>query len=116
MRLMSMILWLAAVAPAAAQGLGDAAQFGAVATMAPLCGLRDEAWSDDLREAAFETAAASQGQAAAAIAYGDMEALEDFAADSPAVACSSLAANPALRRADQAVARLRQQRDGKPIG
>jgi hypothetical protein len=45
-----------------------------------------------------------------------MEALEDFAAASPAAACASLAANPALPRADQAVARLRRQRDAKPVG
>jgi hypothetical protein len=97
------------------QSLADAATFGAVATLAPLCGLRDEAWSADLRAAASQTAAGG-GRAEAAIGYGDMEALEDFAADTPEAACASLRDNPALGRADAAVKSLRRRRDGKPVG
>jgi len=113
----------------AGQSVADAATFGAVATLAPLCGLRDEAWSFDLRRAAMQTAtgsaatddaglshAAGSGQVAAALGYGDMEALEDFAADTPAATCASLRANPALGRADAAVAAFRRRRDGKPVG
>ena len=32
--------------PPPGQNVADAATFGAVATLAPLCGLRDETWSD----------------------------------------------------------------------
>jgi hypothetical protein len=111
------------------QSLADAATFGAVATLAPLCGLRDEAWSFDLRRAAMQTATGSaatddaglarapgNGQVAAALGYADMEALEDFAADTPAATCASLRRNPALGRADAAVAAFRRRRDGKPVG
>ena len=111
------------------QSLADAATFGAVATLAPLCGLRDEAWSSDLRRAATQTATGSTAfddtalsrapgsdQAAAALGYGDMEALEDFAADTPAATCASLRGNAALGRADAAVAAFRRRRDGKPVG
>jgi hypothetical protein len=113
----------------AGQRIADAATFGAVATLAPLCGLRDEAWSSDLRRAAMQTAtgsaatddaglsqAAGNNQAAAALGYGDMEALEDFAADTPAVTCASLRGNPALGRADAAVDAFRRRRNGKPVG
>jgi hypothetical protein len=111
------------------QSLADAATFGAVATLAPLCGLRDEAWSSDLRRAATQSATGSAAtddatlsrapgadQASAALGYGDMEALEDFAADTPARTCASLRENPALGRADAAVDAFRRRRDGKPVG
>ena len=55
-------------------------------------------------------------QVAAALGYGDMEALEDFAADTPAVTCASLRDNPALGRADAAVDAFRRRRNGKPVG
>ena len=119
-----------AQSPAASgQGLADATTFGAVATLAPLCGLRDESWSADLRRAATQTVTggaatddgglshnSGSGQAATARGYGDMEALEDFAADTPEVTCASLRDNPALGRADAAVKAFRRQRDGKPVG
>jgi hypothetical protein len=111
------------------QSIADAATFGAVATLAPLCGLRDEAWSSDLRRAAMQTATGSaatddaalshapgNNQVAAALGYGDMEALEDFAADTPAVTCASLRNNPALGRADAAVDAFRRRRNGRPVG
>ncbi len=113
----------------AGQGIADAATFGAVATLAPLCGLRDDTWSADLRRAAMQSATASaatddaglshatgNNQVAAALGYGDMEALEDFAADTPAATCASLRENPALGRADAAVDAFRRRRDRKPIG
>jgi hypothetical protein len=111
------------------QGIADAATFGAVATLAPLCDLRDEAWSSDLRRAAMQTATGSAAtddtrltsgpganQVTAALGYGDMEALEDFAADTPDATCAALRKNPALGRADAAVERFRRRRDGKPVG
>jgi hypothetical protein len=97
------------------QNVADAATFGAVATLAPLCGLRDENWSADLRRAATQTAT-DTARAAAALGYGDMEALEDFAADKPEATCSALQANPALGKADTAVDTFRHRRDGKPVG
>ena len=110
----------AASAPAWAQtsteqNLADAATFGAVATLAPMCGLRDEAWSADLRRAAT-TGATDDARLSAAVGYGDMEALEDFAADTPEVTCGSLRSNPALDKADKAVDTFRRRRDGKPVG
>jgi len=125
------ILWaqVAFAQTPSGQSLADAATFGAVATLAPLCGLRDEAWSIDLRRAATQTATGSSatddaalshapggGQVAAALGYGDMEALEDFAADTPETTCTALRENPALGRADAAVDAFRRRRDGKPVG
>jgi hypothetical protein len=134
MRFVAVLLFIAWLPLASAQApsgqsLADAATFGAVATLAPLCGLRDEAWSFDLRRAATQTATGSAatddaalshaeggGQAAAALGYGDMEALEDFAAGPTEEICASLHDNPALGRADEAVKSFRRRRDGKPVG
>jgi hypothetical protein len=111
------MLWIsvAQAQPPAGQNIADAATFGAVATLAPLCGLRDENWSADLRRAATQTAT-DTARAAAALGYGDMEALEDFAADKPDATCSALRTNPALGKADAAVDTFRRRRDGKPVG
>lgn len=133
MAVMLLIGWIAAAEAQAqapsGQSLADAATFGAVATLAPLCGLRDDSWSADLRRAATQNATGSPAMddaalshapgndlATAALGYGDMEALEDFAADTPAETCKSLRGNPALGKADAAVAAFRRKRDGKPIG
>ena len=101
--------------PPPGQNVADAAAFGAVATLAPLCGLRDETWSADLRRAATQTGT-DAARVAAALGYGDMEALEDFAADKPEATCSALRTNPALKKADAAVDTFRRRRDGKPVG
>jgi hypothetical protein len=117
-------LWLAGLSLAGAstaraqttgQAIADAATFAAVATLAPLCGLRDEAWSADLRQAAMQGGAQSK-QVEAALGYGEMEALEDLAADKPEATCAALRQNPALRRGDAAVEAFRHRRDGKPVG
>jgi hypothetical protein len=125
------VLWIS-VAQAqvpSGQGVADGATFGAVATLAPLCGLRNEAWSADLRRAAMQTATGNQAtddaslssapganKVVAALGYGDMEALEDFAADTPDATCAALRKNPALGKADAAVDGFRRRRDGKPVG
>ncbi len=106
---------LAAAADPAGQMVADAATFGAVAVQASLCGLRDEAWATDLRLSALQSHA-DRGHLTAALGYGDMEATEALAADKPAVVCPRLAANPALSRADAAVAAYRAARSGKPLG
>jgi hypothetical protein len=107
------------------QSIADGATFGAVATLAPLCGMRDEAWASDLRRAAIGNAgsddvsptfAPGSDQIVAALGYGDMEALEDFVIDSPDVTCGALRKNPALARADAAVDAFRRRRDVKPVG
>jgi hypothetical protein len=111
------------------QGIANGATFGAVATLAPLCGLRDESWSADLRRAAMQTATGSAAtddaglssapganQVVAAMGYGDMEALEDFAADTPDATCAALRKNSALKGADAAVDAFRRRRDGRPVG
>ena len=61
-------------------------------------------------------AARDSGKAEAALGYADMEALEDLAADTPEAVCAALRTNPALGRADAAVAAFRRLRDGKPVG
>lgn len=113
----------------AGQSVADAATFGAVAALAPLCGLHDETWSADLRRAARQRASGlpetddaalvaqpNSGQLGAALGYGEMEALEDLATDTPDVTCKALSANPALSKAEEAVRAFRLLRDGKPVG
>jgi hypothetical protein len=128
---MTVVAWVSAAhaQKPAEQSVADGATFGAVATLAPLCGLRDESWSSDLRRAAIQTAtgttatddaglatAPGANQIAAALGYGEMEALEDFAADTPAATCAALRTNPAVHRADTAVDAFRRRRDGRPVG
>lgn len=123
MRLVVAMLLVAGASAARAQNgqsqsgqiVADGATFGAVATLASLCGMRDEAWSSDLRHAALQSAA-DRNQLAAALGYDDMEALEDFAADKPDAVCAELRRNPALGRADAAVDTYRSRRDGRPVG
>jgi hypothetical protein len=131
MRYLLPVLWMS-VAQAqvpAGQSIADGATFGAVATLAPMCGLRDEAWAADLRRAAMQAATGSAAtddsvlssapggnKVVAALGYGDMEALEDFAADTPRATCAALRENPALGKADAAVDAFRRRRDGKPVG
>jgi hypothetical protein len=105
----------AAPAPTEGQLVAEAATFGAVAQQATLCGLRDAGWAEDLRLSALQSHA-DHGQLVAALGYGDMEASEDLAADTPAVVCPQLKVNPALKRADEAVEMYRQAKTGKPVG
>lgn len=129
--LMAALLALNAPAHAqpAGQAVADAATFGAVAALAPLCNLHDETWAADLRRAARQRASGSTetddtslttqpgaGQLSAALGYGEMEALEDLAVETPEVTCKALAGNPALGKAEDAVRAFRSLRDGKPVG
>ena len=112
------MLWscaaLAQTAKSDPQAVADAATFGAVAAQSSLCGLRDEAWAEDLRRAT-QMLPADHDHLVAALGYGDMEASEDFAADTPAVTCPALQANPALARADAMVAAFRAHLNHKPV-
>ncbi len=113
----------AAPGPSQAQ-IADSVEIGGLATLAPLCGLRDEAWSADLRRSTIQAATGtpehSDGALKAApgsdlvigaLSYAETEALEDFAQAPPAATCGPLAANPVLSRAD---AMVRHFREGAP--
>ena len=100
--------------------LDDAARLGTVATLAPLCGMRDEAWSFDLRRAAVmdatrapqpddETLRRVPGRdlAVAALSHAEAEALEAFAEAPASSTCGPLARDPELARADRIVQAFR---------
>ena len=99
-------------------GIAGAVELGGVAALAPMCGLRDEAWSADLRRSAIQSATGAAafddgGLKAApgsdlvigALSYAETEALEDFAEQAASVTCGKLA--PQLARADALVRRFR---------
>lgn len=112
-------------APALAAGpsqdqMADAVAFGGVAALAPMCGLRDEAWAADLRRSQIETATGTSrhddaGLAAApgsnlvvgALSYAEAEALEDFAEAPASVTCEPLSRDRRLAHADEMVRRFR---------
>ncbi len=100
--------------------LADAIRLGALATLAPLCNLRDEAWSFDLRRATvMDTtgaphpdddtlgAAPNHDLAIAALSHAEAEALETFAEAPPATTCLPLTDDPDLPRADHIVQSFR---------
>ena len=110
------------------QGLVEVSRFGEVATLSTLCGLRDDAWAADLRQAMVQSATgadahdeaglrAVQGQqlAVTALGYADIEATENFAEDSPEKTCDALRANPDLGRADDRVRAWRLRKQGKLV-
>lgn len=117
----------AAQAQPSEPALREVTRFGALATLAPLCGERDETWGEDLRAAMVQRATeadvhdldslhAAPGHelAEAAIGYADTEALEDFAEEAPGATCSAVRVNPELPTADAHVRawRLRTGRVG----
>jgi hypothetical protein len=100
--------------------LDKAVRFGAIATLTPLCDLRDPAWAADLRRAELQAMGvelaprqsnparqAQADRAGAALSYAEDEALESFAEEKPEVACARLAQNPDLATADRMVAAFR---------
>ena len=102
------------------QQLDKAVRFGAIATIGPLCGLRDAQWATDLRRSALQAMGAQTGggeadparqkladRAGAALSYAEDEALEDFAEAAPEATCRPLAHNPDLIQADRMVAAFR---------
>lgn len=108
-----------------AAALDEAVRLGTVATLAPLCGLREEAWSFDLRRAAILDATRSadpeDGALSAApggklvtgaLSFAEAEALEDFAEASPSATCPKLAGSQDLQRADALVAQFRARKTG----
>jgi hypothetical protein len=98
-------------------------RWGTLATLAPLCGVRDETWAFDLRRAELQSAIGSKrfddpalksapgsDAAMAALSYAEAEALEDFAETSPERTCVPLANSPDLGRGDEIVRAFRAQR------
>ena len=105
--------------------LDDTVKLGGIATLAPLCGLREEAWAVDLRRAAIQAATQSKAHddpdlkaapgsnlAVGALSYADTEATESFAEADPAETCKPLASSPDLARADVMVEAFRKQGAG----
>ena len=118
----------ASSARAAQAPADDLVRFGRIATLAPLCSVRDDAWSFDLRRAELQTATGStrsdddalkaapgSGQAIAALSLAEHTALEEFAEDSPARSCEGVRADGDLRRGDEIVRAFRAQRE-RPSG
>lgn len=109
-------------AQAGEDGLADAVRLGGLASLAPLCGLRDDAWAADLRRSLLQGAtgtdrtddpglrvAPGRERAEAALGFADIESLEDFAEQSPLEACRRVEADPDLARADAAVLGFRRR-------
>ena len=105
--------------------LDDAVQLGTVAALAPLCGLREEDWSFDLRRATI-LGATGDGKAddralaeapgsnlvIGALSFAEAEALESFAEAAPVTSCNALAGSEDLSRADALVAAFRARKTG----
>ena len=134
MRMLTGMRALLAGAPAWAAGpdqaaLDDAVRLGATATLAPLCGVRDELWAFDLRRAAIlratrtdrphdEALRKAPGSASVqgALGYAEAEALEDFAGEAPARTCTALEGGAELGRADAIVEEFRALKAVSPPG
>ncbi len=112
--------WGQATSGPSQAAIEDAVRLGTVATLAPLCGMRDEAWSFDLRRATLmdvthapqaddETLRGVPGRdlAVAAMSHAEAEALEAFAETPTSNTCGSLADDPELGRADRIVQAFR---------
>ncbi len=131
---LTLLAALPAVRPALGAGpdqaaLDDVVRLGTTATLAPLCGARDEAWAFDLRRAAIlratrterpddDALGAAPGSALVqgALGYAEAEALEDFAAKPPVTTCSALNGSRELRDADAAVQAFRALKAGRQAG
>jgi len=107
------------IAEPSEQQLASAVELGGLAALAPLCGLRDQDWSADLRRSTIQTStgAVAYGDASlrsapgsnvviGALSYAETEATEQFA-ETPAATCTALAGNSILPRADEMVLRFR---------
>jgi hypothetical protein len=122
-RLGAVVLGLAVAAGSvAAAPLDGAVQMGTVASLASVCGLRDESWAADLRRATIQSATGSHAhddaglhqapgsdQAVGALGYADHEALESFAEAPPDATCGPLAHSKDLEQADRMVRAFREQ-------
>ena len=116
--IMALMLWPALALAQTQQQLDNSFRFGAIATVGPLCGLRDLAWAADLQRAELRAMGVNPeapdpaqrelaGRADSALSYAQDEALEDFAEAPPEASCGKLAHNPDLAQADGMVAAFR---------
>lgn len=100
--------------------LNEVVRRGTMAALAPLCGLREEAWAFDLRRAAILEAtgttrlddpalhdAVGGPLVISALSYAETEALESFAEASPGSTCGPLRSSPELAQADAVVGAFR---------
>ncbi|MGI4954448.1 MAG: hypothetical protein ACRYGM_21805 [Janthinobacterium lividum] len=101
------------------QQLAKTVAVGGLAALAPLCGLRDQDWSADLRRSTIQSgtgtgahddaalkAAPGSNLVIGALSYAETEATEDFA-ETPGSICSNAANSPILPWADEMVRRFR---------
>ncbi len=115
-------LWLPAAAQPSQDAIADTVEIGGMAALAPVCGLRDEAWSADLRRSTIQAATGTAGHDDAALkaapgsgvvigalSYAEDEALEAFAGKPAGVTCGPLSSSPVLARADAMVRRFRAE-------
>ena len=121
-------IWLfgtALVIAAPSARADDLLRFGRIATLAPLCDVRDEQWSFDLRRAELQAATGSRRSddkaleiapgspaAIAALSRAEHDAIEEFAEVSPARSCENLRPDPDLNHADEIVRAFRARRPG----
>jgi hypothetical protein len=100
--------------------IDGAVRRGTLATLANICGLRDEAWAFDLRRSTIldathaarpddDTLRSAPGSqlVTTAMTYAETEALEDFAEAPADVTCEPLRRNPDLAQADKIVREFR---------
>ncbi len=120
-------LWLALILTgigSMAARADDLARYGRIATLAPLCSVRDDAWSFDLRRAELQAATGSARfdddalrtapgslRAIAALSSAEHEAIEEFAETSPARSCAAVRADTDLHRGDEIVRAFRAQHE-----
>lgn len=100
--------------------LDDTEALGTIATLAPLCALRDDGWAEDLRRATIQSATGTQahddtslhdapGSNVVASVLGDAEheALETFTEEPGGKTCAKVAKDANLARADNMVRAFR---------
>jgi hypothetical protein len=103
--------------------LQDAENLGTLATLAPLCVLRDDSWAEDLRRATIGAATGTEAKDDASLhdapganviisVLGDAEheALEVFTEEPGGKTCTDVANAPDLARADRMVKAFRAGR------
>jgi len=106
-----------------AAALNDTVAMGTLATLAPLCVMRDGSWAEDLRRATIAEATGVKGKDDTSLhdapganviisVLGDAEheALEVFTEEPGGKTCADVAQSPDLPRADRMVAAFRAGR------
>jgi hypothetical protein len=97
--------------------LGETVTMGTLATLAPLCVMRDDSWAEDLRRATIAEATGASGKddtslhdapganvVISVLGDAEHEALEVFTEEPGGKTCANVAHSPDLPRADRMVA------------